>query len=460
SHAGAKTLDAGTHLVFGRTFEGWADDNRNYFEISQEYTHLSGIHWRPEYRSYCQFDDNGDLAHIVSVTSRYSDEAEATLVSFSWEKLEDYLAISNSSLVRMFDFTLLRRESFSSWGNGPENFHRISDDFFYRQKISGNAAYTRGVQIVRPKRKASKVSNDIQNGWSGRRREKQYVEFIARDWRNGKVTKISTDPKATTNYFEAAGNTLPHELSPAFFRPEVLSKYKTDREKYTVGERDIQCRAAWGLRGFDVNDAGQVHAYICDLRDLPYGEQQHWASYNEEPKTGISKRAYINDFKGDFVNFTHPLQEILSISRRWNTEKKAWWKLRNETLLDAISVPLTSSRDEWSESFMGLSQLIVEGFDVSAIRKKLDDLGVSYEKEQSIALLEKVCGRSHKNGVTPLTGLRTVQRIRQIKGHAGNKEANQIARDVIAKHESYSEHFKHVCELVVAELGIIERLMT
>jgi hypothetical protein len=36
-------------------------------------------------------------------------------------------------------------------------------------------------------------------------------------------------------------------LSPAFFRPEVLLKYKADRDKYTVGERDVSCRAAWHL---------------------------------------------------------------------------------------------------------------------------------------------------------------------------------------------------------------------
>ncbi len=58
------------------------------------------------------------------------------------------------------------------------------------------------------------------------------------DWRNKRVTKISTDPAATTNYFQAEGNALPFELSPAFFRPEVLLKYKADRDKYTVGERD------------------------------------------------------------------------------------------------------------------------------------------------------------------------------------------------------------------------------
>jgi hypothetical protein len=43
----------------------------------------------------------------------------------------------------------------------------------------------------------------------------------------------------------------------------------------------IDCRGGWSLRDFDTNEAGQVHAYICDLRNLPYQEQLYWKSFNE-----------------------------------------------------------------------------------------------------------------------------------------------------------------------------------
>ena len=59
--------------------------------------------------------------------------------------------------------------------------------------------------------------------WFGRE-DKGYIEFIACDWRNKRITKISTDPMATTNYFEAEETSLPFELSPAFFRPEVYMR--------------------------------------------------------------------------------------------------------------------------------------------------------------------------------------------------------------------------------------------
>jgi len=384
-------------------------------------------------------------------------------VSFKREPLDHYLAVSDSALVRMFDFTLLRYGNFSGWPDGAENIFDQSDDFFYRQKIAnGHAAYTRGVQIVRPIRSQSEIFSFLRDEWYGRH-DKRYVDFIANDWRNKCVTNISTDPAATTNYFEAKENALPFELSPAFFRPEVLLKYKGDRDKYTVGPRDISCRAAWSLRRYDVNEAGQVHAYICDLRDLPYSEQLHWASYNEEPKANISERAFVNDFKGEFSLHTDPLQDVLTIVRRWAETKAPWWRLREKALLENVSTPRTGSRDEWAGAFMDVSQLIIEGFDVKAIRVKLTEADIPFEKEErSIVLLEKLL-TGHSESIDPqrLEGLRTVQLIRtKVKGHSAGADATDLTQNALLEHETFTAHFEYVCGIVADELNRIEGLFT
>ena len=274
-----KTLENARQLVFARHFDGLQTKDSSYFEIMQEYAHLNKIHWRPEQNAYCRFDRNGDFDHIVSVTSRQNIR-DVNLVSFKREQLELYLATSNAVLIRMFDFTLLRRGNFHSWPDRDEDRIIESDAYFFRQKIDpGKAAYTRGVQIVRPSRPKTKIFSSFQESESGYN-ESEYVEFVALDLRNKRIARISTDPAATTNYFQSKGNSLPFELSPAFFKPEVLQKYKGDSDKFTVSERDIYCRGGWGLRSYDVNKAGQVHAYICDLRNLPYQEQLYWLSYN------------------------------------------------------------------------------------------------------------------------------------------------------------------------------------
>lgn len=386
------------------------------------------------------------------------------LVSFKWEPLEEYLAVSNASLVRMFDFTLLRRSGFSGWSDGaPEEFQE-SDHFFYHRKVMpGYAAYTRGVQIIRSRRDEKAIFTAMKQGWSGKK-EKKYAEFRAYDWRNDRITNISTDPRASTNYGDAKDNPLPYELSPAFFSPEVLSKYKADRDKYTIDERGISCRGAWCLKGIDVNEAGQLHAYICDLRSLPYAEQLYWSSFNEPPKASISKRAIANDFEGRWEAFMEPLGKVLSIVRRWRDEVVPWWTLRDDKLLERVNTPLTTSRDEWAEAFMDLAKLVVEGFEVTTIRGKLDAVQVSYDKkdDKTIALLEKLLNKHNtSDNILRLDGLRAVQSLRtKLKGHVGGSEANQLAHEALMNHETYANHFQHICTQVADELETIEKLFS
>ena len=457
---GTKTLKDAQQMVFARDFEGMKGKGNSYFEVQQEYAHLTGIHWRPEQHAYCRFDEHGDLEHVVSVTSKETQK-DVILVSFKREPLDQYLAATNSVLVRMFDFTLCRPENFTSWPDGPENVINVSDVFFYRQKVDpGNAAYTRGVQIIRPSRPRAKIFSSMKKSWSGRQ-ERQHAEFIVWDWRNKRITRISTDPAASTNYFQAHENTVPFEVSPAFFRPEVLLKYKGDRDKYTIDERHrtIRCRNAWVLRSYDVNEAGQVHVYIVDLRGLPYQEQLHWASFNENPKTGISKRALQNDFKGEWSSFVDPLQDILSIVERWAESDLMWWKLRDGAVIERVNTPRTTSSDEWAGAFMDLSKLVIEGFQVRVIRARLGETNIAFDKdEKSIALIEKLLRALRKiDDEQRLDGLRTVQLIRSKKSaHSGSSKASDLATNALKKYGAYSAHFEHVCRIVASELKLIE----
>ena len=457
--AGARAFEEGQQLVFGRSFEGLRDEDASYFEILQEYAHLTGIHWRPEQRAYCRFDEHGDFEAVVSVTQR-DRKQDIALVSFKRWPLEQYLAASNYSLVRLFDFTLYRPESFNGWLDGDETRIRVADDLFYRQKLAGTqAAYTRGVQIISSGHDRANIFTAMQDEWFGGG-GKRYVEFIAQDWRNNRVARMSTDPSATTNYFQAQNNSLPFEVSPAFFRPEVLLKYKGDKDKYTVEAREIHCRGAWTLRSYDVNKAGQVHTYICYLRNLPYEEQLYWASYNEAPKAPISERALTNDFEGAVYVHSDPLQKVLVIVRRLAEKAPSWWKLRDETLLRRVSIHRTASRDEWAEAFMDLSKLIVEGFEPKALRAQLVAAGVDFDlKDQSLVLLEKLlAGKPKVSDREKLAGLRAVQLIRtKAKGHSGGSEGKKLAADALKQHETFGAHFEHVCGVVASELERIER---
>ena len=53
---------------------------------------------------------------------------------------------------------------------------------------------------------------------------------MAHDRKHDRIAEISCAPSALANYFTESD--LPFEITPAFFHPEVLLKYKMDREKY------------------------------------------------------------------------------------------------------------------------------------------------------------------------------------------------------------------------------------
>jgi hypothetical protein len=108
---------------------------------------------------------------------------------------------------------------------------------------------------------------------------------------------------------------------------------------------------------------------------------------------------------------------------------------------------------------MDLSKLVVEGFEVKPLRAALTSAGQTFDaKDQSIALLEKlVVAKGSPGDPTTLDGLRRVQHIRsKVKGHAGSSEGKALAQDALAKHGTYAEHFKHLCELIVRDLERVE----
>ena len=458
SSLGSTTSEQTQQLIFMRQFDGLSGEP-SYCEVLQEYSHLSEIYWKSEYSSFCRFDENGDFDHVVSVTPR-EDVNEVTLVSFKREPLELYLAASNSVLVRMFDFTLFRLHKFSRWPDQPESLRLENDMLFYAQRIDpGKAGYVRGIQFVPLSRSDDEIFS-IQRARLYGEKEGPWVEFEVYDFRNMRNTTVSTDPSTTTTYFAAKENSLPYETSPAFFRAEVLAKYKTDRGKYVVDEvsRSISCRNVWELRRFDVNEAGQVHAYICYLRDLPCNEQMYWRSFNEAPKDNISKRAFEHDIMGEWSPIPDPLSDLLSAVEQWHHKRVSWWKLKDNNLLNHITTPHTMSRDEWAQAFMNLSQLIIEGFVLKSIKRELDTENIAYKQEGSIILLEKLLvAKSLLQQDQSLEGLKATNLIRtKAKAHFSTL-AKKLASDALLSHGSYADHFRYVCDTIAKEIQLIEQ---
>ena len=146
----SKTIARGEQLVFARRFEGVSDETS--IEFLQKLAHLFGLHYVEERSAYCRLDGRGDLEDVVSIT-RLDDAAgcleDGTVVTIRRAVIDEYMAITDTSMVRMFDITRFNLRAFSGWARGQEATLTSDGDLIYRRHVEPEyASYMRGVQIV------------------------------------------------------------------------------------------------------------------------------------------------------------------------------------------------------------------------------------------------------------------------------------------------------------------------
>jgi hypothetical protein len=347
--------------------------------------------------------------------------------------------------VRAFDFTRFDSSSFEGWGDERVEKYEEDAEFSYRLTVEPDSgSYMRGIQLIRPLETISQYHDRLTHRYDSR----EYAFFVAQDWKNKLIREISCAPGATANYFTKSE--LPYETTPAFFRPEVLSKYKSDPSKYTLEERSISCRGAWSLRTYDINEAGQVHTYLVYLRDLPYAEQLYWKAFNEEPKAPLSKRAIGTDFEGQFWAEYNPLQSVIAHARELKEAGAWWWTLRSEDLLSQVHYPATDASEEWANEILALDKLLVEGFEERLLRQRATDLEQTIKPSDRSLLLVEAClrgiGYEEEAASKLVAPLRELHNLRsKLKGHASGSEASALRKAALKAHRTYRKHFADLC---------------
>lgn len=224
----SELLKQGEQIIFRRNFAGFTP-NRDYYELSQKIAQLLGIHFMPERDAWCNLNELGDIEEVVKIITvgEPHKHDHGVIISIWQEALGKYAALTDFVLVRMFDFTRYKSGNFNGWHKGAEK-SLDENNIFGRLVIeSGYASYARGVQIADIRIDKQKFVDEM---WRRSDDEKKYATFIISDWKNKVIREASCNPAELGNYFVESD--LPLEMSPAFFRPEVLLKYKNDREKY------------------------------------------------------------------------------------------------------------------------------------------------------------------------------------------------------------------------------------
>ncbi len=436
---------------------------KHYYEVLQKFAHLFELHFMEERTAYCRLDERGDIEEVIRVVELpgKGEEFGSIVITFNRAILEEYLVLTDSVVVRTFDFTRFRPgRFFNGWTGTTKEVKSDGDLHFHLHIEPGHASYLRGIQLIHPSIQREEI---VLRHDPLAEKKREYGSFITHDWRHNEIREISTAPEATTNYFTNLD--LPYEISPAFFRSEVLLKYKADPEKYQFVWRSISCRGAWSIKSYDINPEGQVHAYIVDLRRLPYEEQLHWKSHNEKPKGTISPRSYTTDFQGKPYSEYDPMNSLKEAVEKLHKDRIPWWTLRSHKIREQLQYCQTTSSDEWGKEILHLDQLIVEGFETKWLRKKAESLNRTVESNFGSLRLVEEClegiGNLQMDAKAVVAPLRQVHDLRsKIIGHANDREATAIKKRTIRDHGSYKEHFRDICQQCDESLRFITAAFT
>lgn len=445
-----KALVGGEKLIFRRRFEG-VIHGPTPIELSQKLVHCLDLYFVPERRAYCRLDSRGDIEDVIKVIHRDKENAceSIDVVTILRKDLDKFMALSKTCLVLGFDFTRVPLGNFNGWGE-IRRFDREEADLCYHGGVDGYGSFCNGSMVVYPQVTVS----GLVSKWKAEedKSKRKYAIFKIYDRKNKVNVETSCAPNCISNYFEISN--LPWEISPAFFRPEVLHRFKADPEKYTLEERRISCRNAWYLKTYDINEAGQVHTYIGYLANLPYEEQLYWQSFNEWPKASISKRAHQTDIVGDWYLDHEPLSSLKRTISLLDSNPPDWWKPRGSDLQDAVLLPATDSVKEWANEILALDQLLIEGFMLKPLRLRAERMGCNIESAWGTlrVLQELLSGLGHtvesaKNLISPMQRLHALRT--EVRGHATvekKKAAESLARLQSGNLRSHFENVVSECE--------------
>ena len=371
------------------------------------------------------------MINVSHEDEKRKKEYSGKIVLFNRDALEKYATLTETVLVRLFDFD--RAVMLGPFGQQkhPEDRSKGENIFYRYGGASGNSNYVRGIQLVPIATSQKKVADYIRKLPYGE--ETQHEKFIvAGDLENRQIAETSYETGML--------------VAIAFFRPEVLSKYKADREKYDFEENQIGCRSPWCLEFYDINEAGQVYTFLKYLSHLPHEEQLYWKQFNEKPKAQISHHVIKRFFLGEPYSYYSPLASLKD--KLWNLQR-AWWKTPTRDAIKHTQYPVTGSNDEWRNEILNLDQLLVEGFKERWLRKKAEELGRTPELNYgSLKLLEECLigldfeeDRAHSI-IDPLQELRHLRN--KLKAHASGETARKLKAEAIAEHGNYRNHYKNL----------------
>lgn len=360
-------------------------DIENYVELSQDFRVLLNMHDRyvsPTEHFFVIDNENGDMERVA--------EIKGVNVRIKLSILRKYLAMRKMNLLIFFDEMRYSQQSFQELGLTSVTNHIEKDtDYIYNYSsllnchTDGNKSggWIMGKCVLRYREKD-------YNRESFGKDDKQYAEFIY-DYDDEGEPKLHSCKKDTlSNYFVANGDN-PLEMTPIFFKKEVLDKYYSNPNKYTVGDGFVGCDGAWSMY-IDNEHRNYVIVPLVYLGRLDYSEQLYWKGYNIalEKEMGFSKTANTRWIEGRFCN---PMFPDLHFKYRFNQFNNKWekqfgWPLflplidEDEHRYKTLHCLTTeNNHSDFEEQILSMTKLVIDSLNQKCLQSEINDSNTDVE---------------------------------------------------------------------------------
>ena len=430
------------NLVHYREFYGVKPD---YVEISEEFRLLNELYFDSKNNKYLAISSGGEIEEVAKIEGEtnafiklkylinYSAAKQMALLLFYDIRTKIPGSLKDNNLTEFSETVKDNNLFYSIWGNEI----RLGETYVFSVLM--------GKKIIEP--------NPIERcGYWPFEEEKQYQDYIIGIDENGNPKTYTSNPDRLANYF-GSNPGAPHYLTPVFFKKEVLQKYLSHPELYSINDGHLSCQYLWGM-AIDNHHKDCISAYLGDLgRDLPSEEQLYWKSYNivseEKLSTVKFKRDFLNmfteaeiidlKFKADFAKF----QDLWLKKRGWNFFLP--FSAEDNYNFEQMRIPVINSQEEFDHLVLSLVKSIIDSLNEKEMLKQLEN---REEIKGSISKLERLLSEKNiQNFETQIKFLRDLQELRSTgTGHRKGKSYEKIAITFNIKDNNFSDVFESILQ--------------
>jgi hypothetical protein len=361
-----RSSDSGIEpLVLKRSFH---EIRPGYWEVSEDFRLYFNLYDDKLGRKLLRIDDNGDEHEAVLMK-----DGEIKIKTFL---IRQYLTIRKMKLAIFFDYNRLSKKTIEELGVKEHSREEKGADFIYSVGVGKWMGFSDNTKKSHGRLLGKKlVSGDpsFKPDIFGRQK-KQYIDFIIGADDDGKEILFTCSEAELANNF-GANEGAPNYLTPVCFRKEVLNKYYSQPEKYTVSDGYLSCGALWSLY-IDNNHPEAVMVFLGDLGHLSHTEQMYWRGFNLSSGT-MSRVAFKRSILGQFAD---PQTADLYFKQRFTIFNEYWkkkfgWELfrpltgKDEYAFKILRVPLTNDIREFDEQIATLTKVFIDSLNEKQLAK-------------------------------------------------------------------------------------------